>query len=163
RGDVRLPRPPIPGDDLMLVDDLRALFLFDSLTDAQIDDLVAAGEEIHFVAGQELFQESAPADHWWVLLEGQVELVRHAGREEAVLRLMDVPGQWAGGFRAWDDTTGYLATFRGASLGRVFRVPAPELGALAREWFPFGVHLITGFFQTVRSMDSLSRQRESLV
>jgi signal transduction histidine kinase len=77
--------------------------------------------------------------------------------------MMDVPGQWAGGFRAWDDTTGYLATFRGASEGRVFRVPATSLGALAREWFPFGVHLITGFFQTVRSMDSLSRQRESLV
>ena len=30
-------------------------------------------------------------------------------------------------------------------------------------WFPFGVHLIEGFFQTVRSMDSLSRQREALI
>ena len=147
----------------MLADDLRALFLFEALTDAQLDELMAAGEEIRFEAGQELFQEAAPADHWWVLLEGQVELVRHAGREEAVLRMMEVPGQWAGGFRAWDDTTGYLATFRCASTGRVFCVPAPALGALAREWFPFGVHLIEGFFQTVRSMDSLSRQRESLV
>jgi signal transduction histidine kinase len=147
----------------MLTDDLRALFLFESLTDTQLADLVAAGEEIRFEPGEEVFQEAAPAEHWWVLLEGQVELVRHAGREEAVLRMMDVPGQWAGGFRAWDDTTGYLATFRGASHGRVFRVPAPSLGALAREWFPFGVHLINGFVQTVRSMDSLSRQRESLV
>jgi signal transduction histidine kinase len=147
----------------MLADDLGALFLFEALTDAQLAELMAAGEEIRFEAGQELFQESAPADHWWVLLEGQVELVRHAGREESVLRMMEVPGQWAGGFRAWDDTTGYLATFRGASTGRVFRVPAPALGALAREWFPFGVHLIEGFFQTVRSMDSLSRQRASLV
>src|SRR5262249_41031659 len=30
-------------------------------------------------------------------------------------------------------------------------------------WFPFGMHMIEGFFQTVRSMDTLSRQRESLI
>src|SRR6185503_6946353 len=28
---------------------------------------------------------------------------------------------------------------------------------------PFGVHLIEGFFQTVRRMDTMSRQRESLI
>ena len=32
-----------------------------------------------------------------------------------------------------------------------------------RAWFPFSVHLIEGFFQTIRSMDSLSRQREALI
>ena len=52
---------------------------------------------------------------------------------------------------------------RGASTGRMFRVPSATLGELARAWFPFGVHLIEGFFQTVRSMDSLSRQREALI
>ncbi len=30
-------------------------------------------------------------------------------------------------------------------------------------WFPFGVHLIEGFFQTVRNIESLARQREALV
>ena len=70
---------------------------------------------------------------------------------------------WAGGFRAWNDESSYLATARGAGSGRMFRVPSPALGELARAWFPFGVHLIEGFFQTVRSMDTLSRQRESLI
>ena len=49
------------------------------------------------------------------------------------------------------------------ATGRMFRVPSTALGELARAWFPFGVHLIEGFFQTVRSMDSLSRQREALI
>jgi signal transduction histidine kinase len=46
---------------------------------------------------------------------------------------------------------------------RQFRIRSADLGDLAREWFPFGVHLINGFFQTVRRMDSLSRERESLI
>jgi signal transduction histidine kinase len=45
----------------------------------------------------------------------------------------------------------------------MFRVPASDLGRLARQWFPFSVHLIEGFFQTVRSMDTLTRHRESMI
>jgi signal transduction histidine kinase len=148
----------------MHADDLRSLFLFEGLTDVQLTDLVAAGEEIRFGEGDELFHEGAPADFWWVLLEGRVELVRQAGREEPVVMMtMERPGVWAGGFRAWDPESSYLATARGACDGQMLRVPSPMLGELARSWFPFGVHLIEGFFQTVRRMDTLSRQRESLI
>jgi signal transduction histidine kinase len=144
--------------------DLRGLFLFDGLTDERLEALAAAGEEFRFAEGQELFHEGAPADFWWVLLEGRVHLVRQAGREEAVVMMtMDRPGVWAGGFHAWDDASSYLATARGAGPGRMLRVPSKAFGELARQWFPFSVHLIIGFFQTVRSMDSLSRQREQLI
>src|SRR5262245_24967383 len=136
------PHPPIPGDDLMQLDDLRALFIFDGVSDDQLRQLLAAGEEVQFREGMELFREGSPADWWWVLVDGLVDLVRQAGREEpVVMRTMDRPGLWAGGFRAWDQTSSYLATGRGASDGRMFRVPSPALGALAQEWFPFGVHL----------------------
>ncbi len=148
----------------MDLDDLRPLFLFDGVSDEQLAGLVAAGDEVAFAGGDELFHEGTPADHWWVLLDGRVELLRAAGREEpVVLRTMERPGVWAGGFRAWDDSSSYLATGRGASAGRMLRVPSEALGDLARAWVPFGVHLIEGFFQTVRSIDQLSRQREALV
>jgi signal transduction histidine kinase len=148
----------------MQLDDLRALFIFDGVSDDQLRLLLAAGEEVPFHEGMELFREGSPADWWWVLVDGLVDLVRQAGREEpVVMRTMDRPGLWAGGFRAWDQTSSYLATGRGASDGRMFRVPSAALGELARDWFPFGVHLIEGFFQTVRMMDSLSRQREALI
>jgi signal transduction histidine kinase len=148
----------------MQLDDLRALFIFDGVSDDQLRLLLAAGEEVQFHEGMELFREGMPADWWWVLVDGLVDLVRQAGREEpVVMRTMDRPGLWAGGFRAWDQTSSYLATGRGASEGRMFRVPSAALGELTRDWFPFGVHLIEGFFQTVRMMDSLSRQREALI
>jgi signal transduction histidine kinase len=91
-----------------------------------------------------------------------VELLRRTRWEESVAVVMDRPGVWAGGFRAWSDQAGYLATFRGASPGVMLRVPAEALRERAVAWFPFGVHLIEGFFQTVRNMEALSRQREAL-
>jgi signal transduction histidine kinase len=76
---------------------------------------------------------------------------------------MDHPGRWAGGFRAWDDDGVYLATGRGAVPGRVLRVPATRLRELFDDWFPFGVHLISGLYRTARSIESTARQRDSLV
>ena len=113
--------------------------------------------------GRALFHEGALAESWWVLVDGRIDLVRQAGREEpVVLVTADRPGVWAGGFQAWDDASTYLATARGAGAGRMLRVPSHAFGELTRAWFPFGIHLIEGFFQTVSSMDTLSRQRESL-
>ena len=76
---------------------------------------------------------------------------------------MDVPGRWAGGFRAWDEHGVYLATGRGAAAGRVLRVPAEVLRERSNAWFPFGGHLIQGLYHTARSIESTARQRESLV
>jgi len=77
--------------------------------------------------------------------------------------VMDRPGVWAGGFRAWADQAGYLTTGRAEGPARMLRVPAAALGERARAWFPFGVHMIEGFFQTVRIVEARSREREALV
>jgi len=147
----------------MLADELRGLFLFESLTDEQIEQLVAIGEEVTFEAGTFLFREGEPADIFWVLLEGRVELLRRTGHDNAPYNVIDRPGVWAGGFAAWSPGAAYLSTGVGAIPGRMLRVPSEALGAVVRTWFPFGVHLIEGFFQTVRAMDAFTREREKLV
>jgi signal transduction histidine kinase len=147
----------------MSIEDLRAIALFDGLSDHQLVELDAIGEELRFSPGEELFREAQPADHWWVLLEGAITLVRHVGNEETVLGMMNQPGQWAGGFQAWDAHGVYLATGRGAESGRIMRVPAEQLRDRANAWFPFGVHLIRGLVGTVRNIESVARQREALV
>jgi signal transduction histidine kinase len=147
----------------MRVDDLRPLLLFDGLSDAQLDELIRGGEEIRIEPGKELFHEGDHADGWWVLVDGSIELSRRAGREDVVVARMDAPGQWAGGFRAWDDAGVYLATGRGLSDGRVLCVPADVLRARAQEWFPLAGHLIRGLFRTARSIESTARQRDALV
>jgi signal transduction histidine kinase len=147
----------------MRADDLRPLALLDGLDDEQVDQLVSVGEETPIVPGTDLFHEGEHADSWWLLVDGALDLVRVVGGEETVVRRMDVPGQWAGGFRAWDESGVYLATGRGAAPGRMLRVPAEALRDRLQAWFPFGVHLIGGLYATARSIESTARQRESLV
>ena len=110
-----------------------------------------------------MFHEGEHADFWWVLLDGVVDLIRHAGGEETVVARMDVPGRWAGGFRAWDDQGVYLATGRAATTGRVLRIPADVLRERMNAWFPFGGHLIEGLYRTARSIEATARQRQSLI
>lgn len=147
----------------MRPDDLRAIPLFEGLSDDQLTDLASGSDEVPVVPGSELFREGELADAWWVLVEGAVELVRRSGREDTVVGVMDVPGRWAGGFRAWDSHGVYLATGRGARPGRMLRVPAELLRDRMQEWFPLAVHLIGGLYSTARSIESTARQRDSLV
>ncbi len=143
--------------------ELRGLSLLAGLTEEQVAELLEAGDEIAFTPATELWRQGEPADDWWVLLEGHIDLVRHVGREDVVFGQLDAPGRWAGGFRAWDEGGIYLATGRTASQGRVLRVPSPSLRALAVSWFPFSVHIIDGVFHTARNVEEAARQRGALV
>jgi signal transduction histidine kinase len=147
----------------MRADELRSFSIFDGLTDDQLAELVEGGTEVRVEPGVELFREGEHADYWWVLIDGAVDLVRRIGREDTLVGRMDVPGRWAGGFRAWDEHGVYLATGRGATGGRVLRVPAEVLREWLNNWFPLGRHLIEGIYRTARSIESTVRQRASLI
>ena len=41
----------------MLIDDLRGVFLFDGLSDEQLGELIAAGDEVHFVKAREVYAD----------------------------------------------------------------------------------------------------------
>lgn len=147
----------------MLIDELGSLSLFEGLTRDQLGELVAGSTQVRIEPGVDLFREGEHADYWWVLIDGTIDLVRHVGREDTVVRKWDMPGHWAGGFRAFDEHGVYLATGRGAAAGRVLRVPAEVLRDRLNAWFPLGRHLIEGLYGTARSIESTVRQRESLV
>ena len=148
---------------MITADDLRVLGLFEKVGEDQLRDLAALGDEVAFAPRDELWPQDKPAESWWVLLEGTIDLVRTVGHEETLLGTMDAPGRWAGGFRAWDEHAVYLATGRASANGRAFRVASEDLRNWASEWNPFGAHLIEGVFRTARTVESAARQREALV
>ena len=147
----------------MDVEELRGIELFTGVSDDQLAELAAGSDEVPFDPGDVLFTEGERADRWWVLLEGSLDLVRKVGREDVVVARMDVPGRWAGGFRAWDEAGIYLATGRGATSGRVLRLEAQRLRELVNHWFPLAGHLMGGLHHTARSIESTARQRDALV
>ena len=148
---------------MITAQDLRSLALFDKVSEGQLRDLAELGSEVVFAPGDELWTQNKPADCWWVLLEGRVDLVKTIGKEETLLGAMDVPGKWAGGLRAWDEQAVYLVTGRASAHGRAFRAASADLKEWTSEWNPFGAHLIEGVFRTARTVESAARQREALV
>src|SRR5690242_17173221 len=145
------------------VADLRPIGLFHGLTDGQVAELADAADEVAIEPGVMMFREGDAADIWYVLLDGALDLHRYIGQEDMVVARMQTPGQWAGGFRAWDEHGVYLASGVGVHPGRLLRLPAPELRRLTDAWFPLGGHLIAGTFTTARSIEANARQRASLV
>ena len=143
--------------------ELRSVDLFDGLTERHLSELAAGSTEVHFRPGLELFREGEHADFWWVLLDGVIDLVRRIGAEDTMVARMDLPGRWAGGFRAWDEQGVYLATGRAATGGRVLRIPAEVLRDRIEAWFPLAGHLIEGLYRTARSVEATARQRQSVV
>ncbi|GAA3615731.1 sensor histidine kinase [Microlunatus ginsengisoli] len=152
-----------PTDATAPPPDLAALPIFSGLGQAQLKALTAAGTLQPIRPGELVFLEGDPADDWWVLVDGSIDLLRHVGREDTLVARMDVPGRWAGGFRAWDEHGTYLATGRGGRPGHVLRVPADILRDRFADWFPFGAHLISGLYHTARSIESTARERSSLI
>lgn len=72
---------------------LAALPLFELLTDGQRRPLVAAGSEKSFSRGEIIFHEGDTAEALFVVLEGQVKLVRYSPKGRELLLHLVHPGQ----------------------------------------------------------------------
>src|SRR5437588_6097118 len=99
---------------MTLIEELRETFLFERLTEEQLQELTAAGTVLQVEAGETLFGEGAPADYLWVLLDGEIQLSRHVSGQKITLMTTSRKGVYAGGFRAYGDGAGggYRATTR---------------------------------------------------
>ena len=148
---------------MITTSELRSLALFEKVPEDDLRELLRLGGEVAFSTGEELWVQGVPAACWWVVLEGQIDLVRLAGHEETRVGAMTQPGQWAGGFTAWDEHAVYLANGRAAADGRALRVSSTELKAWTSALNPFSAHLIEGVFRTARTVESAARQRDALV
>ena len=141
-----------------------ALYVFEGLPADRLATLFNASTEVAFAAGEVLWHAGTPAVYWWVLLDGRIELVRGTPQHEwAVAGVLERPGDWGGGFRAWSPVGSYFTSGRAASAGRVLRVPSAELRELTLDLFPLGAHVLDAFFQTILSFEATSRQQQAMV
>jgi len=127
-------------------DELRTLFLFEKLTDAQLDWLCQRGRVEVFPAGP-VYQEGDPATFFYVLLEGTVVLSRRVGPDDIDAGQTSQRGAYAG---AWVAYLGdrvpqlYPSSMRVTERSRFFVLDADVFAQLMNEWFPMAVHLLEG-------------------
>ena len=144
-------------------EELRTLFLFEGLTDEQLDRLAACGDVRTYDAGVTVTREGEPAEHLLVLLEGRLRLSRLMSGEDVAVNETDLRGAYGGAVRAYvesDDT--YVGSITTVTPCRFFRLPAADFGAFVRETFPMAVHLLDGLYVGIRNSEAQVRQREHL-
>jgi signal transduction histidine kinase len=148
-------------------DELRQLFLFESLSDDQLDWLSAHGEVRTVPAGETVVAEGDPPTCFFVLLSGTLVLSRLASGERVQINRTDHVGSYFGATQSYLSTdraqSTYGATVEAVTDMRIFQLPADEWGAKVREWFPMAIHLLDGIFLGMQNSQRLVNERERLL
>ena len=153
-------------ESVVLKDELRGTFLFESLTDEQLDWLVEHGTVEYHEAGVNVYTQGDSADAFYVLLDGEVELVKRMDGTDVVLSTTALPGSYAGVMRAFISVSGaqsWASSFRTVRRSRLFKLSADDFAYLLQTWFPMAVHLLDGMFLGLTNADALIGQREKLI
>jgi signal transduction histidine kinase len=149
-----------------LKEELRDGFLFESLTEEQLDWLVQHGVvEIHD-AGVHVYDQGAPAESFYVLLDGEIQLVKRVDGAEVVLTTASQPGAYAGATRAFISASGdqsYASDLRTVTRARLFKLRGDDFAYLLKTWFPMAVHLLDGMFLGLTNAETLLGQRDKLI
>ncbi|MDT4913988.1 MAG: hypothetical protein QOC66_3116 [Pseudonocardiales bacterium] len=147
------------------IDELRTLFLFEKLTDEQLQWLCARGYVEHHEPGYVL-REGEPAQCLYVLLDGTIALSRRVGGDDVETTRTSQRGVYAGAWAAFldDETTRmYNASMRAITPVRLFTLGAQDFTELMREWFPMPLHLLEGVFYGSQNTQRVVGDRERLL
>jgi signal transduction histidine kinase len=145
---------------------LRELFLFEDLTDAQLEWVVTNGDVVSYRAGEMVSVEGEPAECFYVLLSGTLTMGRKVRGDEVEVTRTDQPGAYSGAtqFYLGDQVDQvYGATIRAVTDATFLALPAADFAAKFRQWFPMAVHLLQGMFVGLRNANELVAQRERLL
>lgn len=146
------------------IEELRTLFLFEALTNEQLQWIADRAEVRTFDTGAVICREGAPAEALWVMLDGRIRLSRMASGEDTVVNETDHRGAYAGANRAYSEIAPevYLSSLTATQPCRMLRIPAKDFGTFVRTHLPMAVHLLDGVYMGIRNTEATVRQREHL-
>jgi signal transduction histidine kinase len=148
------------------VDELRTLFLFESLDDEQLGWLAGHGRVEHRAAGELVFTQGDDATCFFVLLDGTVVTRRRVEGEEIEIGRTNQRGVYSGATQAYvrtAETMPYTGSMQAVTDTRLLVFDAVELAVRIRAWFPMAMHLVEGLFVGLRSSNEIIGRRERLL
>ena len=129
---LRSPSPPRPdGVPALTIERLREVGLFGALSDEILGHLCATLRQFTAVPGDAIFKEGDPAHEMFVLLDGEVEVLKksRSGREHRIALLG--PNDCFGEMSVIDLQV-RSATVRAVAPSRIVRISSEEMDALYR-------------------------------
>jgi signal transduction histidine kinase len=147
-------------------DELRTLFLFEKLTDEQLDWVAEHGEVEKYAEDTPVLQEGDPATCFYVLLSGTLRMTRLVHGDELEMVRTEQRGAYCGATQFLMGQRGeqrYSASVHAVTDTEFLSLPAAELGEQFTSWFPMAAHLLEGMFLGRRNTDAVVGQRERLL
>jgi signal transduction histidine kinase len=152
--------------DRLTPDELRTLFLFESLNDDQLALLAEQGRVERRAGGTLVYGEGEPATCFFVLLDGMVSLVRHIHGEDLEITRTGQRGVYGGATQAYvraETEQIYRNSMRAITDAEFFVLPAEVFAGAVRDWFPMAMHLLEGLLIGMRAQQTIVGERERLV
>lgn len=145
-------------------DELRTLFLFESLTQEQLEELCANGHVEQVDPGW-VIREGEKATCFYVLMDGELVMSRTVGGSEVTVTRTDQRGVYVGAWRSYlgdRATQTYESSVRAVVPSTFFVLDADAFARLTRTWFPMAMHLLEGLFFGMRNTQARVNERERL-
>ncbi|MFV1360240.1 ATP-binding protein [Mycolicibacterium fortuitum] len=145
-------------------DELRTLFLFEHLSDGQLDTLCQAGSIETFPAGP-IVTEGDPATCFYVMLDGELVMSKRSGGVDIQTNRTSMRGVYFGAWSAYipGEEHVYEASVRLTKPSRVFVLDANAFAGFMQSQFPMAVHLLEGHKVGGRRQSQIIGQREKLL
>jgi signal transduction histidine kinase len=145
-------------------DELRTLFLFEHLSDEQLDILCEAGH-IEIMPAGPLVIEGESATCFYVLIDGELVMSKRSGGVDIQTNRTSQRGVYFGAWSAYipGEEQLYQASVRLITESRVFVLQADTFAEFMRQQFPMAVHLMEGQLVGGRRQSQIIGQREKLL
>lgn len=147
-----------------LRDELRTLFLFEHLSDEQLDMLCKDGHIETFPAGP-LVVEGEPASCFYVMIEGELVMSKRSGGVDIQTGKTSQRGVYFGAWSAYvpGEEHIYEASVRLTKPSRCFVLDSQAFARFMQTQFPMAVHLLEGHRVGGRRQSQIIGQREKLL
>ncbi len=139
---------------------VRQTPLFAGLTDDQLD-CIRPGEMVTLETGQTLFKEAGPADHFFVLLAGELSVTKIYDKQEIVIGTSK-PGMFMGEISLFLDAP-WAATGRATKHSRLFRLDKDNFWRMLSTCHSVAQKVFRTAATRVRNLEGYSQQREKLI
>jgi signal transduction histidine kinase len=147
-----------------LPDELRTLFLFEALTDKQLETLCQNGHIATFQPGP-VCTEGDPATCFYVLIEGELVMSKRSAGVDIETNRTSQRGVYCGAWAAYVPAGQhvYEASVRVTKPSRFFVLDADAFARFMQSEFPMAVHLVEGHKVGGMRQRQIIGQREKLL
>jgi signal transduction histidine kinase len=147
-----------------LPDELRTLFLFEALTDEQLQTLCDNGHIQIFEPGP-VVTEGDPATCFYVLIDGELVMSKRSGGVDIETGRTSQRGVYCGAWSAYipGAESVYAASVRVTKPSRFFVLDADAFARFMQSEFPMAVHLLEGHTVGSERARRIIGQREKLL